>query len=89
MAQGISFRFLRNKLTDEWAGREDDAFRAFGMLSEKYAEARAKDDLETVAVVGGEIVGLLKDRPPAGEVVNSIVNQAVNLLRNGASLKFS
>jgi len=84
-----SFRFLRNKLTDEWAGREDDAFRAFGTLSEKYAEARAKYDFETVAVVGGEIVGLLEDRPPAGEVVNSIVIQAANLLRNGASLKFS
>ena len=80
---------MRNNLTDEWAGREEEAFRAFGMLSEKYIEARAKDDLETVAVVGGEIVGLLKDRPPAGEVVNSIVIQAANLLRSGASLKFS
>jgi nitronate monooxygenase len=84
-----SFRFLRNRLTDEWAGREDDAFRSFGLLSEKYAQARAQDDLDTVAVVCGEIVGLVEDRPPAGQVVNSIVTQAANFLRNGAALKFS
>jgi nitronate monooxygenase len=84
-----SFRFLRNKLTDEWAGREEEAFRAFGTIAGKYAEARANDDLETVAVVGGEIVGILQDRIPAGEVVDSIVNQAANLLRSGASLIFS
>ena len=36
-----SFRFLRNKLTDEWASREVEAFNAFGSLSAKYADARA------------------------------------------------
>jgi nitronate monooxygenase len=35
-----SFRILKNKLTDEWADREAEAFRAFGTLSEKYAKAR-------------------------------------------------
>ncbi|HEV2731285.1 MAG TPA: nitronate monooxygenase, partial [Terriglobales bacterium] len=30
-----SFRFLKNKLTDEWANRESEAFNAFGTLSAK------------------------------------------------------
>ena len=84
-----SFRFLKNKLTDEWADRDAEAFRAFGTLSEKYAQARAQNDLDTVAVTCGEVVGLLKDRPPAAAVVESMVAQAADLLRNGGKLKFS
>jgi nitronate monooxygenase len=84
-----SFRFLRNKLTDEWADREPEAFRAFGTLSAQYAKARAQGDLDTLAVVGGEGVGLLKDRPPAASIVQSMVSQAEGLLRNGGQLNFA
>ena len=62
---------------------------AFGALSAKYAQARAQNDLDTVAVTCGEVVGLLKDRPPAAAVVESMVAQAVDLLRNGGKLRFS
>ncbi len=84
-----SFRLLKNKLTDEWADREDEAFRAFGTLSAKYAQARVQNDLGTVAVVCGEAVGLLRDRPTAETVVNSMVGCAADLLRKGAALKFT
>jgi nitronate monooxygenase len=84
-----SFRFLKNKLTDEWAERETEAFREFGSLSEKYAQARAQNDLDTVAVTCGEAVGLLRDRPSAESIVNSMATQAADLLRKGSSLKFS
>lgn len=84
-----SFRILKNKLTEEWANREEEAFRAFGALSAKYAQARSQNDLDTVAVVCGEAVGLLKDRPPAAAVVKGMVSQAADLLRNGGKLKFT
>jgi nitronate monooxygenase len=84
-----SMRFLRNKLADEWVDREAEALRAFGSLSGKYAEARAQNDLDTVAVVCGEVVGLLKDRPSAESVVKSMATQAAELLRNGSTLKFT
>jgi nitronate monooxygenase len=84
-----SFRFLKNKLTDEWAGRESAAFAAFGTLSAHYAQARARNDLDSVAVVCGEAVGLLKDRPTAESIVNSMVTQAEGLLRNGGTLNFT
>ena len=84
-----SFRFLKNKLSEEWAEREGEAFRAFGSLAGKYAEARAKNDTDTVAVVGGEAVGLLRNRPSAEEIVRDIVEQAVQLLRRGGTLEFN
>lgn len=84
-----SFRFLKNKLTDEWADREAEAFRAFGTLSAKYVQARAQNDLDTVAVACGEAVGLLRDRPTAESIVKSMAAQAADLLRNGGKLKFA
>ncbi len=84
-----SFRFLQNKLTEEWADREAEAFRAFGSLSAKFAQARAQNNLDTVAVVCGEAVGLLRERPTAASIVESMAAQAVDLLRNGGKLKFS
>lgn len=84
-----SFRILKNKLTETWAGREAEAFRAFGSLSEKYTQAREQNDLDTVAVICGEAVGLLKDRPTAESIVQTMATQAADLLRSGAKLKFS
>jgi nitronate monooxygenase len=84
-----SFRFLKNKLTDEWADREADAFREFGKLSAKYLQARAQNDFDTVAVTCGEAIGLLKDRPSAETIVESMATQAAHLLRNAGKLKFT
>lgn len=84
-----SLRCLNNRLTNEWADREGEAFAAFGVLTAKYAEARAHNDLDTVAVICGEAVGLIKDRPPAAVIVESMVSQAEDLLRHGAELKFA
>jgi nitronate monooxygenase len=84
-----SFRFLKNKLTDEWADREAEAFAAFGTLSGKYADARTKHDLQTEAVVCGEAVGLLKDCPSAESIVSSMVADAERLLRRGGTLDFT
>jgi nitronate monooxygenase len=84
-----SFRFLKNKLTDEWANRENEAFNAFGTLSEQYAAARARHDLQTEAIVCGEAVGLLRDRPTAESIVRSMVADAETLLRRGGTLDFT
>ena len=84
-----SFRFLRNDLTDRWAERECNAFRAFGSLSQEYARARAQNDLDMVAVACGEAVGLLKDRPTAESIVKSMAAQAADILRKGGQLTFT
>ena len=84
-----SMRFLKNKLAEEWVDRDAEAFRAFGSLSAQYAEARKRGDLDTVAVICGESVGLLKERPSAQFIVKSMVAQASNILHMGGALKFS
>jgi len=84
-----SFRFLKNKLTDEWANRENEAFSAFGTLSEQYAQARARYDLQTEAVVCGEVVGLLRDRATAESIFRSMVADAEKLLHRGETLDFT
>lgn len=84
-----SFRFLGNGLTGKWAERESEAFRAFGSLSEQYARARARNDLDMIAVACGESVGLLKDRPMAESIVNSMASQAADILRKGGQLTFT
>jgi nitronate monooxygenase len=84
-----SMRFVKNKLTDEWADREPDAVRAYGTLAAQYLQARAKNDFDTVAVICGEAVGLLTDRPSAESIVKSMASLAADLLLHGSKLKFT
>ncbi|HTR38369.1 MAG TPA: nitronate monooxygenase [Bryobacteraceae bacterium] len=85
----FSFRMLKNKVTDEWARREDEAHQSYGALSEKYAQARVENDLDTLCVVVGEAVGLLTSRPSAQEIVTSMVTEAEGLLQKAAALDFT
>ena len=78
-----SFRFLQNKLSNEWVNHEEQAFQAFGSLAERYAQARVQDDLDTVAVVCGEAIGIIHERPSAESIVRSMAEQAENILRSG------
>lgn len=84
----FSFRVLKNKFTNEWAHREAEAAAARGSLAEAYAEARKQQDLDMYLTVVGEAAGLLRDRPRAASIVESMVTQAESLLKRGASLDF-
>ena len=85
----FSFRVVKNKLTEEWAEREADAAAAYGSLAAAYAEARARQDLDVAAVVAGECIGLIEDRPKAARIVGLMVTQAQSLLGQGATLDFA
>jgi nitronate monooxygenase len=85
----FSFRVLHNALTRDWAPREAEAATRFGAMKEAYAQARARQDLDTVAVVAGECVGLIHDRPPAATIVATMVAEAERLLARGARLDFT
>ncbi len=87
--QDYSFRFLKNEFSNEWVDREGEALRAFGKFSARYAQARAQNDLRTVAVVCGEAVGLVRDRPAARSIVKSMHDEAADLLRRGGNLRFT
>ena len=85
----FSFRVVKNKVTEQWAHRETEAAAAFGSLAAAYAEARTQQDLDVVAIVAGECVGLIHDRPSAGSIIEAMVTQARSVLERGATLDFS
>ena len=82
----FSFRVLTNQFTEEWAERETEAAAAFGSLAAAYAGARSRQDLDMVATVAGECVGLIHDRPPAGAIIEAMMAQARALMIRGATL---
>ena len=81
----FSFRILANRTTELWAHREAEAKAAFGRMSGAFAEARRTFDFDVLPVVAGEALGLIHDRPPAKTIVESMVAQAEELVRRGAS----
>jgi nitronate monooxygenase len=82
----FSFRMVKNRLTDEWAHRQREAREAYGTLAETYAAARNREDFDVIAVVAGEAVGLVQDRPGAEEIVQRMAAEARRLLSVGGSL---
>lgn len=87
--QEFSFRVMRNRLTEAWAGREHEAFVQRGSLHADYEAARARADLDVVATVAGEAIGLLHERGSAGEIVRQLVKGAEHLLVAGAGRAIS
>ncbi len=79
-----TFRTLRNQLTDDWAGREADA--AFGAAADAYNAARAEGNHDIVASVVGEVTGLIHDRPPAAEIVDVMVADAIGRIGHASGL---
>jgi nitronate monooxygenase len=84
----FSFRMVKNNLTEQWAHREVEAAAAFGGLAAAYSEARSRQDFDMVAIVAGECVGLVRDRPSAASIVEAMVAQAGSLLARGTTLSF-
>ena len=87
--QEFSFRVLKNKLTEQWAHREAEAAAAYGSLASAYAEARAREDFDVMAVVAGEAAGLIHDRPTATSIIETMMSEASTLLEHGATLDFA
>lgn len=81
----FSYRVLRNRFADEWAGREAEAFDKFGSMHDAYSEARARGDFDVALSVVGEATGLITARTPAAEIVTSMTAEAEAALRGGAA----
>lgn len=84
----FSFRVGINKLTGQWAHRQEEAAKSFGTLAEAYSKARLRQDLDIVVTVVGECIGIIHDRPSAASIVDAMVAKAQSLLMRGATLDF-
>ncbi len=79
-------RVLRNELIAEWYGREDELRKNIGPAIERYAQAQATADPQTVAVIVGEAVGVIQSIEPAAVILERMISEAETLLARGAKL---
>lgn len=76
-----SARVLRNAFTERWHNDLDGLMARAEEESARWKEGWIEGDPERSNTFVGEAAGLIHDRPPAGEVIERMVNQAESLLR--------
>ena len=69
-------RCLRNDHTHRWEGRETELMRHIHEEGDRYQAARERGDFSIAAVIAGEVVGLIRYVPTAGEIVRRIMAEA-------------
>lgn len=77
---GYQARFLRNGFLDRWDGDPEGLKAEKGALQAAYKAALAEGDFDIANIGAGQSVGLIRDLPPAGELVRRIAAQAAVLL---------
>ena len=78
-------RAVKNAFLDKWQKREEELRSARPEEEDIYVNS-APDDLSIRAVWAGEGVDLVRDRLPAGDIVEHIITQAVEILQRGATM---
>ncbi len=77
-------RVLRNRHAERWLGREAELAANAEAVAREYAEARERGDFDTAAVIAGEACGLIRDIPPAAEIVERVVAEAERIAHTGS-----
>jgi enoyl-[acyl-carrier protein] reductase II len=84
---GKPCRLIRNQFTDSWEGREHEILpfplQTIKVGREAAMKARYEGKVEEGGLPAGQISGLIKSVRPAGEIVRSIMAEAVEVLENG------
>ena len=73
-------RVLANAFSERWRGREAELLQHRAAEGARYDAARAAGDFDTAAVIAGEGVDMIGDIPPAGAIVQRVVDEAAALL---------
>ena len=77
---GAMTRSRRNRFIERWAGREWALRRDRTEAIEKLAAARKSGDVDEGPLSMGQDAGLIRDIPPAGELVTRIAREAEEIL---------
>jgi NAD(P)H-dependent flavin oxidoreductase YrpB (nitropropane dioxygenase family) len=78
---GAMIRSRRNRFIERWAGREWALRRDQAAALEGLNAARKSGDIEEGSLAMGQDAGLIRDIPPAAEVVTRIAQEAEEILR--------
>jgi nitronate monooxygenase len=74
-------RCLVNDHARRWAGREIELLQNQDSVAADYAAAKAAGNFDIAAVIAGVAAGLIHDVPPAGEIIERLIAEAVGMLQ--------
>ena len=77
---GAYARVQRNRLIEEWIGREGELRRRRSEVAARIARARDEGDADYAILYAGQTAGLIDHLMPAAEVVTSIVTEAEHII---------
>lgn len=80
---GYTGRAIANRFSRTWHGREVELSAALGTEEPLYRAARDSGDIETAVLFAGEGSGLIRDCPPAAEIIARMVREAEALISDG------
>jgi nitronate monooxygenase len=73
-------RVLQNRFVARWHGREAELERAIDGEHKRFWDAFKAVDADNSGVLTGEVSGIIRDAPPAADIVDRMVSQACRLL---------
>ena len=79
-------RALQNAFTARWHGREGALEAQLNELRQPFEAARRRGDYAEMFVYAGQVVGLIHDLPPAGDLVRRLMAEAEATLARSAGL---
>jgi NAD(P)H-dependent flavin oxidoreductase YrpB (nitropropane dioxygenase family) len=77
---GAYDRVRRNRLIEDWLGRENEVRRHRAAIAARMRAAVDRDDAENGELNFGQVAGLIDAITPAGEIVRRVVAEAEQLL---------
>jgi NAD(P)H-dependent flavin oxidoreductase YrpB (nitropropane dioxygenase family) len=77
---GAYDRVRRNRLIEDWLGRENEVRRHRAAIAARISEAREQDDADNGELNFGQVAGLIDAITPAGEIVRRVAADAEQLL---------
>jgi nitronate monooxygenase len=76
---------LRNAFIDRWQRQDDELLAQQDALRRQLAEAAQRGDVGVVDISAGAVAGMIHAVEPAGTIIQRIVHEAEQLLRERAT----
>jgi nitronate monooxygenase len=77
-------RVLKNRFVSKWHGHERAMEQAIDVEHRRFWKAFEAGDADNSGVLMGEVSGIVRDAPPAAQIVDDMVAQACRLLGPGS-----
>jgi len=79
-------RVLKNDFVATWHGRERELEKSIDVEFDRFRDSFRAGDADNSGVLMGEVSGIIRDAPPAAEIINKMVQQAIRLLDRGTAM---